>query len=224
MTSCDYFHASQAGIFLSIYKVNAMPFHEVRFPEDISYGSTGGPEYSTDVIITQGGYEQRNINWEEARARYNVAHGVKTQAQLDTLIAFFRARKGKAYGFRFKDWVDYQAVGQNMGTGDGTETGFQLLKSYTSGSVTESRTITKPVQGSVAVYLNSVLQTVTTHYTVNYTTGVVTFVTAPGSGVIVSADFEFDTPVRFDTDRLSAALDTYGSYSWGEIPLLEVRG
>ena len=70
-------------------------FHEVQFPCDISYGSSGGPEFSTDVVITHSGYEQRNINWSEARARYNVTHGVKTQSQLDVLIAFFRARCGR---------------------------------------------------------------------------------------------------------------------------------
>src|SRR5688500_4642354 len=114
-----------------------MAFIEIRFPTDISYGSGGGPEYSTDIVITQSGYEQRNANWAQARASYNVAHGVKTQAQLDTLIAFFRARKGRADGFRFKDWTDYQATGQALGTGDGVQTGFQLVKSYSSGSVLE---------------------------------------------------------------------------------------
>lgn len=200
-----------------------MSFHEIRFPEDIAYGSTGGPEYSTDVIITQGGYEQRNINWAEARARYNVAHGVKTQAQLDALIAFFRARKGKAHGFRFKDWTDYQIIGQILGEGDGIATTFPLIKTYDSGSISENRNITKPVQGSVEIYVNSVLQTENTDYTLNCATGIVSFTAAPGVEEIVSADGEFDVPVRFDTDRLIASLDTYGSYSWGEIPLVEIR-
>lgn len=97
-----------------------MAFHEIRFPDDISYGSNGGPEFSTDIIITQGGFEQRNSNWANARAKYNVAHGVKTETQLAELIAFFRARKGRAHGFRFKDWTDYQITGQVIGTGNGT--------------------------------------------------------------------------------------------------------
>lgn len=198
-----------------------MSFVETRFPADISYGSTGGPEYSTDVVITHGGYEQRNINWSAARARYNVAHGVKSQAQLDTLIAFFRARKGKAHGFRFKDWTDYQGIAQNLGTGNGSATQFPLKKTYTSGSGTEVRVITKPVSGSVSIYLNGVLQN--SGWSVNTATGVVTFTSAPGSGVVITADFEFDVPVRFDTDRLSASLDTYGSHSWRDIPLVEVR-
>lgn len=198
-----------------------MSFVEVQFPIDIAYGSSGGPEYSTDVVIMQSGHEQRNINWAQARARYNVAHGVKTQEQLDALIAFFRARKGKAHGFRFKDWTDHSAVAQAIGTGNGSATQFQLVKAYASGSVTETRTVTKPVSGTVSIYLNSVLQT--GGVSVNYATGVVTFASAPGSGVAIAADFEFDVPVRFDTDRLSASLDSYGSHSWLDIPLVEIR-
>lgn len=198
-----------------------MSFVETRFPTDISYGSGGGPEYATDIIITASGHEQRNINWNAARARYNVAHGVKTQAQLDALVAFFRARKGRAYGFRFKDWTDYTATNQSIGTGNGSATNFQLRKTYNSGSVNEVRDITKPVSGTVAIYLNSVLQA--SGWSVNTATGVVTFSSAPGSGVAVTADFQFDVPVRFDTDRLTATLDAYGVNSWLDIPLVEVR-
>ncbi len=198
-----------------------MAFAEVQFPPDIAYGSSGGPEYSTDIVVTHGGHEQRNSNWADARARYNVAHGVKTQAQLDALIAFFRARKGRAHGFRFKDWTDYSATAQSLGTGDGSNVSFQLVKSYNSGAVTETRTITKPVAGTVSVYLDSVLQS--SGVSVDTTTGIVTFAAAPASGVAVTADFEFDTPVRFDTDRLSASLDDYGVRSWQDISLVEVR-
>ncbi len=198
-----------------------MSFVEIQFPADISYGSSGGPTFSTDVIEAFSGFEQRNINWSAARARYNVAHGVKTQSQLDELIAFFRARQGKAIGFRFKDWTDYQAVAQNIGTGNGSQTVFQLTKKYTS-SVTVTRIIKKPVNNSaLKIYLNAVLQS--SGYTVNYTTGAVTFTTAPGSGVAVTADFEFDVPVRFDTDQLDAAIDDFGTRSWSDIPLVEVR-
>ena len=199
-----------------------MAFIEVRFPTDIAYGSAGGPEYSTDIVITHGGYEQRNINWSQARARYNVAHGVKTKAQLDTLVAFFRARKGRADGFRFKDWTDYQTTGQVIGTGDGATRTFQLVKSYISGSATEQRIITKPVAGTIKMYFNGTLQS-TSLYAADTTTGQITFTTAPATSVSISADFEFDVPVRFDTDRLAATLDAYGSHSWHDIPIVELR-
>lgn len=198
-----------------------MAFHEVRFPADISYGSSGGPEFSTDIIITHSGHEQRNVNWAEARAKYNVAHGVKTEAQLKELIAFFRARQGRAYGFRFKDWADYKAECENLGSGDGVKTTFQLKRNYVSGSQNVSRNIKKPVSGTIAVYANGVLQV--SGWTVNAITGLITFISAPANGVVISADFEFDVPVRFDTDRLSARLDDYGVNSWNDIPLIEVR-
>lgn len=197
-----------------------MAFVEVQFPTDISYGSAGGPEYATDVVASASGHEQRNINWSEARARYNVAHGVKTKTQLDTLIAFFRARKGRAIGFRFKDWTDYQAT-ETLGTGDGVRTGFQLIRTYSSGAVSETRTIHKPVAGTVQVFKNAVLQS--SGVTVDATTGLVTFTSAPAVGQVISASFQFDVPVRFDTDKLSASLDAYGIHSWLDIPLVEVR-
>lgn len=198
-----------------------MAFHDTRFPDDISYGSSGGPEYSTDIVITHGGHEQRNINWAASRARYNVAHGVKTAAQLAELIAFFRARKGRAHGFRFKDWTDYQGSVEVLGLGNGSKTDFQLVRNYTSGSITEARTITKPVSGTVQIYKDSALQS--SGVTVDYDTGEVVFSSAPANGVVVTATFEFDVPVRFDTDRLSASLDAYGSHSWLDIPLVEIR-
>lgn len=199
-----------------------MAFIETRFPTDIAYGSAGGPEYSTDIVITQSGHEQRNSNWAEARARYNVAHGVKTQAQLDVLIAFFRARRGRSDGFRFKDYTDYTATAQIIGTGNGVLTAFQLRKDYVNASVTQARTITKPVSGTVQIYFNGVLQSASL-YTVNTTNGIITFTAAPATGVVITASFEFDVPVRFDTDRLSATLDAYGSHSWADIPLVEIR-
>ena len=198
-----------------------MAFVEVQFPTDISYGSSGGPQYATDIVISQSGYEQRNVSWNQARARYNVAHGVKTQDQLNTLIAFFRARKGRAYGFRFKDWTDYSAMDEAIGTGDGHTTQFQLQRTYSSGLVDEVRTVVKPVSGTVVVYVNGTAQT--SGVTVDTTTGTVTFATAPANSAVITADFEFDVPVRFDTDRLSATLDAYGINSWLDIPLVEVR-
>lgn len=199
-----------------------MSFVEVRFPDDISYGSSGGPEYATDVVATESGHEQRNINWQDARARYNVAHGVKTQAQLDALIAFFRARKGRAIGFRFKDWGDYRGINQLLGTGDGSAVQFQLVKRYASGGTEEMRAITRPVAGTVNIYLDSMLKT--SGVTVDTVSGLVTLSPAPGAGVSVTADYEFDVPVRFDTDLLSASIDAYGVHSWHDIPLVELRG
>ncbi len=198
-----------------------MGFVEVQFPPDISYGSSGGPEYATDIVMSQNGYEQRNVTWSQARARYNVAHGVKSKTQLDTLVAFFRARKGRAIGFRFKDWTDYQVEGESLGAGDGVTTAFPLVKRYSSGTVEEVRRIYKPVSGTVQVYVDGVSQV--SGLNVQTTQGIVSFVSPPAEGAAITADFEFDVPVRFDTDRLSATLEAYGIHSWLDIPLIEVR-
>jgi uncharacterized protein (TIGR02217 family) len=174
------------------------------------------------VVVTGAGHEQRNVDWAEARGRWDVASGLKNQAQLDELIAFFRARKGKAYGFRFKDWTDYKATGQLIGTGDGAQPQFQLVKRYPSGSAIEVRTITKPVAGTVRVFLDSVEQL--PGWSVDVTTGVVTFTTAPAAGVAITADFELDVPVRFDTDHMAVTIESFHLHRWQQIPIVELRG
>jgi uncharacterized protein (TIGR02217 family) len=196
-------------------------FHEIRFPDNIAYGATGGPEFATTVVVTGAGHEQRNVNWAEARGRWDVGSGLKNQQQLDALIAFFRARKGKAYGFRFKDWTDFKATGQVIGVGDDTETEFQIVKHYPSGTVTEVRTITKPVAGTVRIYLDGVEQLA--GWSVDTTVGIVTFGTPPAQDVEITADFEFDVPVRFDIDHMAVTIETYKLHRWQQIPIVELR-
>lgn len=89
-------------------------FHDVRFPDAVARGATGGPEFSTDIIAVASGFEQRNVNWSAARARYDISTGIRTREQMAEVIAFFRARKGRAYGFRFRDWNDFDATGQPL--------------------------------------------------------------------------------------------------------------
>jgi uncharacterized protein (TIGR02217 family) len=197
-------------------------FHEVQFPPDISYGAVGGPGWSTSVVTTVSGHERRNANWSQARGRWNVAHGLKRRQQVAELIAFFRARRGRAYGFRFKDWTDFHALAQTLGVGDGTTKSFQLVKRYASGGEVVTRTITRPVAGTVKVYRDGVLAA--SGWSVDVTTGMVTFTTAPASGVIVTADFDFDVPARFDTDQMEITIETYQLGSWGQIPVVEIRG
>jgi uncharacterized protein (TIGR02217 family) len=195
-------------------------FHEIRLPDNIAYGTTGGPEFVPTVVVTGAGHEQRNVNWAEARGRWDVGSGLKNQQQPDALIAFFRARNGRAYGFRFKDWTD-KAADQAIGTGDDTETQFQLLKRYPSGSVTEIRRITKPVDGTVRIYLDGAEQL--SGWSVDPATGVVTLSAAPAQDVEITADFEFDVPVRFDTDHMAVTIETYQLHRWQQIPIVELR-
>jgi uncharacterized protein (TIGR02217 family) len=173
------------------------------------------------MVATGSGHEKRNVNWSEARARWDVASGLKKQVQIDELIAFFRARRGKAYGFRFKDWTEHKATGQLLGMGDDSLTQFQLVKRYPSGSVIELRTITKPVAGTVKIYLDGIEQL--SGWSVDTATGLVPFSSAPTLTVEVTADFEFDVPVRFDTDHMAVIIETYRLHAWQRIPIVELR-
>ena len=196
-------------------------FAEVRFPPEISYGATAGPEFSTTVITVRSGAEQRNRNWSAARLRFDASTGIKTRQQAEAIIAFFRARGGRAQAFRFKDWSDYRASSQVLGTGDGARETFQLVKRYVSGADEDARLITKPVAGATKISLNGTPQA--SGWSIDTATGLVTFTSAPANGAVISADFEFDVPVRFDTDRLEFRLETHDLMVWEQIPIIEVR-
>lgn len=207
-----------------------MAFHETRFPDNISRGARGGPERRTQIVELASGDEERNASWADSRRRYDVAYGIRKADDLAAVIAFFEARGGRLYGFRFKDWSDYKSAlpsvaisrtDQSLGTGTGAATQFQLVKRYTSGAQTWTRTITKPVAGTVLVALNGVNQP--TGWTVNTTTGIITFTVAPGIGIAVTAGFEFDVPVRFDSEAMDVTLDFERLGSITSIPLIEVR-
>ena len=207
-----------------------MAFHEVRFPDNISRGARGGPERRTQVVELASCDEERNASWANSRRSYDVAYGIRRADDLAAVVAFFEARNGRLYGFRFKDWADYksslpsQAIAptdQQIGTGTGALKTFQLSKRYSSGAQTWTRIIAKPVAGTIRIALGTVDQM--SGWTLDATTGVVTFTTAPGSGVIIRAGFEFDVPVRFDTDALDVILDVERLGSITSIPLLEIR-
>lgn len=202
-----------------------MAFDEVQFPPQISYGAQGGPEFNTDVTEMSSGYEQRNANWTYGRLGWNVATGLKTTADVQTLLAFFYGRQGKARGFRFKDWTDFQVTGGTIGTGDGSLATFQLKKQYNDGVVVYVRNILKPVSGTVNIYVDGVLQTLTTAYLIDMTTGLVSFQSGhiPGSTKVVSADFQFDVPVRFDTDKCDVTMENFDTNIWRDIPVIELR-
>ena len=283
-----------------------MVVKEIRFPTDIAYGSRGGAGYSTVISQTASGFESSIVNWSKARHRYNVAYGERTQAQLEAIIALFHSVRGRAFGFRFKDWADYKSCAdsatpaltdQVIGNGDGTTVAFPLQKTYSYSGETYARTITKPVSGTTLVSIQNVTDP---RWTVSTVTGVVTFsadiaktinaitqaaqgkvtftashglsightfhvssvvgmtqingkrvtVTAidsatqvttdhntsaytayssagtihtiPQTGEPVKAGFEFDVPVRFDTDVLDISLDDW-KLGAVDLALIEVR-
>ncbi|HHB80544.1 MAG TPA: TIGR02217 family protein, partial [Aliiroseovarius sp.] len=191
-----------------------MAFHEVRFPDNISRGARGGPERRTQIVELASGDEERNASWANSRRRYDVAYGIRRADDLAAVVAFFEARNGRLFGFRFKDWADWKSclpsqtpssIDQVIGTGDGTTTTFQLVKVYASGAQTWTRTIAKPVAGTVRVAIDGTEQA--SGWSVDTATGLVTFNTAPASGAAITAGFQFDVPVRFDPDTLDVTPD-----------------
>lgn len=206
-------------------------FHEVRFPTPVSLGASGGPSHRTQIVGTISGGERRNGAWLNSLHRYDAGFGVRTLDDLYAVIAFFEARQGRLHGFRWKDGADFrsgpplQAVNvldAALGLGDGATTQFQLVKQYQSGTVTRTRTITKPVAGSVVTAIDGA-PVAAASFSVDTSTGVLTFDTAPGSGSAVTAGFEFDVPVRFDTDRLDVNLSHFNAGQIPSIPLIELR-
>jgi uncharacterized protein (TIGR02217 family) len=206
-----------------------MNFHDIRFPTAISFHSSGGPERKTEIVTLGSGFEERNAVWANSRRRYNAGYGVKSLDDLHVAIAFFEARLGRLYGFRFKDWTDFKSCtpgasvspdDQGIGTGDGHTTQFQLCKTYASGPAGWLRTILKPVDGTVRVAVAGV--ELASGFSVDPTTGLVTFAAAPANGAAVTAGFEFDTPVRFDSDTLSVNLSSFQAGDIPNIPLVEV--
>ncbi|MBX9636510.1 MAG: DUF2460 domain-containing protein [Nitrosomonas sp.] len=207
-----------------------MTFINAQFPM-ANYGSSGGPSYKTTVSESVGGGESRNGHWSLAKREFDAAFQVKTQADLDTVIKWFHACRGRLHTFRFKDWSDFKSCSPNatpdkadqqIGIGNGSNVTFQLTKAYTVGSITQTLNITKPVSGTVLIAVNGTLKTETTHYTIDYSTGIVTFLTAPGNTLAVTAGYEYDLECRFNTDSLSASIDDYNIYS-SSIPIIEVR-
>lgn len=207
-------------------------FHEVRFPIDISANSRGGPQRLTDVVVTGAGREQRNARWLHSRRRYDAGYGVKTPAAIALVLAFFEERRGRLYGFRWRDRADYMscapaqtpaATDQIIGAGDGVTLAFQLVKVYGAAFAPYRRDICKPVADSVRVAVNGEVKTIGRDVTVDGRTGIITFSAAPAAGAAITAGFLFDTPVRFDTDALEI---DYAGLETGQIPkisLLEIR-
>jgi len=213
--------------------MNAIPsFHEVRFPTDLARGALAGPERRTEIVTLGSGYEQRNTRWVHSRRRYNAGYGVKTVDDLHTVIAFFEERRGRLFGFRFRDPLDHKSclpkmavspLDQILGQGDGTTLSFKLSKLYGELATGYVRPIAKPVEGSVRVAVNGV-ELAAADITVDASTGEVMLSQSalPAVDETVSAGFEFDVPVRFETDSISVNLRAFEAGDIPSIPLMEL--
>lgn len=221
-----------------------MAFHDIRLPEDIERGAVGGPRFKTTVLMLQSGYEQRNIDWQHTRGEWDIGYGLMSMDEevLETSIHkvrdFYYNRQGRAHGFRFKDWSDFQ-IGdytdaandyQEIGLGTGAQTVFQVNKRYMDeGNFVYQRTIRKLVSGAFAVLLDGVVQN--SGVTVDVNTGTVTFSSPPaatggiGAGGRRQVGFagEFDVPVRFDSDHLQINVNMFQAGSIPGLTVVELR-
>ncbi len=209
-----------------------MGFHEIRFPANLSFGSIGGPERHTDVVTLANGYEERNTPWAHSRRRYDAGVAMRGLDDIETLIAFFEARQGQINGFRWKDWSDYksgraskepQYGDQVIAHGDDVTGAYQLIKTYRSGAHSYARPITKPVLGTVRIGLGGDEQQEGIHYEVDTTTGMIRFAHPPNDGVVITAGYEFDVPVRFDTDRIHTSMASFQAGDAPNVPVVEIR-
>jgi uncharacterized protein (TIGR02217 family) len=209
-----------------------MAFHEIRFPESLSFGSLGGPERRTEIVTFANGHEERNTPWAQSRRRYDAGLGLRSLDDLETVIAFFEARQGMLHAFRWKDWVDYKssrasqavaATDQPLGQADGMATRFQLVKTYASGGSSVTRQIRKPVAGTVQVAVDGAQLAGGSGWSLDATTGIVEFSTPPAAGAFISAGFEYDVPVRFDTDLIQVSMASFAAGEIPKIPVIEVR-
>ena len=191
-------------------------FDDVLFPLALGRAAEVEPGFSTAIVAGSGGAEQRQANWAGARTRYDVGPGVRSEADIAALLAFFRARMGPARGFRLRDPFDFAGTDELLGTGDGATRRFALVKRYGSAP---ARRITRPVAGSVSV---KVAGLATSAFVVE-AGGLVLLDAAPAAGTVVTAAFLFDVPVRFADDRLAVNRATYLAGEAASVPLVEVR-
>ncbi|MCT8266764.1 DUF2460 domain-containing protein [Afifella sp. JA880] len=208
-------------------------FHEVSFPLALAFGSSGGPERRTEVVTLASGREERNQRWADSRRRYNVGSGVRSRADMERLIAFFEERRGRLYGFRFRDRSDFSSApapaepgpfDQRIGTGDGANAEFLLVKRYGDGLAPWLRAIEKPVAGTIRVGVGGV-EKAAGAFSLDAATGRIAFSSGhvPAAGAAVTAGFLFDVPVRFDTDRLDIDLAAFEAGEAPSVPIVEIK-
>jgi uncharacterized protein (TIGR02217 family) len=208
-----------------------MAFHEVRLPARLAFGSTGGVERRTEIVTLGSGFERRSTPWAQGRRRYLIGANLKSLDDMATLTAFFEARRGRLYGFRFRDFADFRScapsgaitpLDQSLGAGDGARTTFDLSKRYGEGETAPKRRIHKPVDGTVTIAVDGA-EVDPSAFDLDLTTGVVTLAAPPTAGAAVTAGFEFDVPVRFDADRIDVTLESFAAGRMAAVPLIEVR-
>ncbi len=201
--------------------------HHIVFPLALSYGTRGGPQRVTEIATAVSGREQRNTKLSQSRRRYDLGAGVKSTDDLETIITFFEARMGQLYGFLFRDPLDHKSCSlskemsgddQIIGEGDGAQTVFIITKTYSDSAGQYVRDIRFPDPQTLLINIAGT----PAPFTFDAAGGTVVFDAPPPAGSVISAGYEFYTPVRFDTPRLDISLETFGAGQAVNLPVTEV--
>ena len=201
-------------------------FHDVRFPTAIGLRASGGPERRVRVVALADGREERSAPWRHSRRRFDVGYGLRSLDELEQVIAFYEARRGRLFAFRFRDPMDWKScapsgepgmLDQPIGIGDGAAVRFALIKRYASGGAAYDRPVTLPISGTVSAAVDGAAAAVTVEG------GEIVFSAPPPAGAVVTAGFAFDLAARFDSDRLEIDLDAFSAGAAPSIPIVEVR-
>lgn len=201
-------------------------FHEIRFPEDVSWGSRGGPTFKTQIFTSHRGFEKRNLDWIQPMMSFDVSYGIRTDNHILSVISFFNARQGRAKGFRYKNWGNYKLTNEAFAAGDGVNSRLPMWKMYNSSeNIRSYKRLHKIVRGSVTgVTLNNVSVTEGVDFSIDYNSGEIAFNSVQPYGYPVKCTtLEFDEPVRFDMDNIQTVIDAYNSNSIVAIPLVGIR-
>nr|WP_137676881.1 DUF2460 domain-containing protein [Parerythrobacter lutipelagi] len=203
-------------------------FDDVLYPLALGRDTSVSPEFSTSVATTASGHERRNSLWSDARLRFDVGPGIRSEAETGTLLTFFRARRGPARGFRLADPFDFSSSGmtgsptatdQLLGIGDGTQSVFDLIKTYGVGPEPQLRIISRPRVETITVSIDGVAATGWSWRA----GGQIEFGSAPAAGAEIRAGFLFDVPVRFAEDRLDISGANFAAGEAPSVPLVEIR-
>lgn len=204
-----------------------MAFDEEQFPTDISRGATARQRRVVDVVTLRSGHEQRNTIWANSRRTYDVALGLRDLEDIYAVMEFWEARRGRLRGFRFKDWADFTSTNPtttpsnvDQAMASLTSTTYQLQKVYSAASNPWTRTINKPVEGTVIVRDDIGPMVEGTDYIVEYDTGLIYFGFAPSNP---TAGFEYDVPVRFEAEDLEVNVALFDVGSVPAVNMVEVR-
>lgn len=207
-------------------------FHDIRFPTAVSLGAAAGPERRTEIVALASGREERNSPWAHSRRRYDAGYGLRSLTDIEAVVAFFEARRGRLHAFRFRDPLDWMSssagstvapTDQPLGTGDGAGTEFPLIKRYHSGPAPYNRPIAKPDPSTIRVAIDGVETTSFTLTETDPAQAIIQFDAAPIPGAALTTGFAFDVPARFDADALTINLAAFEAGEIPSIPIIEVR-